>query len=236
MSGSAVISTMVHAAESRGGMLHMLSVQRSFVLLENIILLGIVLLGLFIIVNLDVTRYSQVITTHPGLVCMPAFSVRLDWGLEKYLMVQGRLGARGFSFTIIFLAGAATLLHSPKLPASCVWSLYFWHWAKPNQWRVWNLLCKLVPKAYGHSHDIVGVVTAGAHVPNISSGFAFQDVKIEIVSSGGRCWGVHGNGAWGLRGQSTSHCSLPGLMLDCDNSEIGLCKTYLKFRNCSTGR
>lgn len=81
----------------------------------------------------------------------------------------------------------------------------------------------------------MGVVTAGAHVPNISSGFAFQDVKIEIVLEAGaeEYMGMEG---WGLRGQSTFHCSLPGLMLDCDNSEIGLCKTYLKFRNCSTGR
>lgn len=78
LSGSAVISTMVHAAESRGGMLHMLSVQRSFVQLKNIFLLGIVSVGLFLIVSLDVTRYSQVITTHPGLVFMAALSVWLD--------------------------------------------------------------------------------------------------------------------------------------------------------------
>lgn len=61
LSGSAVISTMVHAGESRAGMLHMLSVQRSFMLVENILLLGIVSVGLFLFVNLDVTCCNQVI-------------------------------------------------------------------------------------------------------------------------------------------------------------------------------
>lgn len=78
LSGSAVISTMVHAGKSRNGMMHMLSVQRSFVLVENIFLLGIVSVGLFLIVNSDVTCCSRVKTTRPGLVCMPTLSVRLD--------------------------------------------------------------------------------------------------------------------------------------------------------------
>lgn len=84
---------------SWGRMLHVLSVQRSFVLVEDIFLLGIVSGSLFLIVNLDVTCYSQVITTPPGLVCMPSLSVRQDhWGLEKYLMVQ-----RGLEGKRIFL-------------------------------------------------------------------------------------------------------------------------------------
>lgn len=39
---------------------------------------------------------------------------------------------------------------------------------------------------------------------NISS--VFQDVKIVILSSGGRCWGVHGNGGLGL--ERPKHFSL----------------------------
>lgn len=155
---------MVHAAQSRGRMLHVLSFQRSFVLLEDIFLLGIVSVGFFLIVNLVVTCYSQVITTCPGLVCMSALSVRLDWGLEKYLMLQERLGhKRLFLHHHLFDWSSNNVSFSKASFVSK--SLYFWHQAKPDQWNVWNiLLCKLVPETYGHTCDIV---------PNISSGFAF---------------------------------------------------------------
>lgn len=63
-------------------MLHVLSV------------LGIVSVGLFLIVNLGVTCYSQVITTHSGLVCIPALSVRLGLRVRKIFDGLGRLGGK----------------------------------------------------------------------------------------------------------------------------------------------
>lgn len=213
--------------------LHVLSVQRSFVLFEDIFLLGIVSVGLFLIVNLGVTCYSQVITTHSGLVCIPALSVRLGLRVRKIFDGLGRLGSKR-----LFLHRHPFDLSSHSTLFSKAWSLYFWHQAKPDEWRVWNLLlCQLVPEACGHSRDIVGIITAGAPSAQHLFWVCFSrmwKLKCSVLEAGAEEYvGMEG---WGLRGQSTSHCSLPGVMLDCDDSEIGLCKTYLKFHDCSTGR
>lgn len=128
---------------------------------------------------------------------MPALSVRLDQGLEKYLMLQGRLGGKRLFLDHHLFDWSSHNASFSK--ASCVSKyLYFWHWAKPDQWRVWNLWPQLW---HCGNRNCWGLVC-----PTSLLDLLFQDVKIEMFSSGGRCWGAHENG--GLRLERPKHFSL----------------------------
>lgn len=152
-------------------------------------------------------------------------------------MAGGRFGDKR-----LFLSPSSLWLEQPQCFALqslvqmlFLWSLYFLSLTQPDPWRVWKLLlCKLVPEACDGSHDITGVVTAGAPSAQRLSRAAFlgcENWNVHFwtqVPGGGWGWGWEG---WGLRGQSSSHCSLPGVMLDRGGGETGLCKTHLKFHN-----
>lgn len=51
-------------------------------------------------------------------------------------------------------------------------------------------------------------------------------LKCSVLDAGAKWWlGLEG---WGLRGQSSPHCSFPAVMPDGDAGDTGLCETYLK--------